>query len=125
MELLGRIFFVSIFLFTAPENFKQEKIQTVAAKGLPMASLLVPVASALAVIGALSVLFGVEARWGAWLIIIFLVPVTLFQHNYWSVTDPMKRRMQYLNFLKNVSLTGGAIFIAVYGSGPLSLDQLF
>ena len=123
--LLGRILFTMIFFTSVPENFTKEKIKSVAANGLPLASVLVPIASVMAFIGASSILLGVEARWGAWLVIIFLVPVTFVQHRFWTIDDAMKRKIQYISFMKNVSIIGGAIFIAVFGSGPLSLDALF
>ena len=43
-------------------------------------------------------------------------------HNFWTVTDPMMRQMQMIMFMKNVSMLGGALFIAQYGAGPWSLD---
>ena len=123
--LIARVFFVYIFFHSAPGNFKPEKAKAAAANGLPLASLLVPFATVLSLVGATSILFGIEARWGAWLIIIFLIPVTLIQHKFWTIDDPLKRRMQYINFMKNISIIGGALFIAVYGTGPLSIDALF
>jgi uncharacterized membrane protein YphA (DoxX/SURF4 family) len=44
-------------------------------------------------------------------------------HNFWTVADPMARQMQYLNFIKNVSILGAALMIAYFGSGPLSIDK--
>ena len=123
--LLARIFFVYIFFYSAPENFKPEKAKAAAANGLPFASLLVPLASVIALAGAISILLGIEARWGAWLIILFLVPVTLVQHKFWTIDDAVKQRMQRLNFLKNIAMIGGALYIAVFGSGRFSLDVLF
>src|SRR5580765_8371463 len=96
--LVARIFFVYIFFYSAPGNFKPEKAKAVAVNGLPFASLLVPLSTIIALAGATSILLGIEARWGAWLIIIFLVPVTLVQHKFWTIDDPTKRRMQHLNF---------------------------
>jgi len=123
--LLGRILFILIFFISVPENFTQEKIKSAAANGLPFAQVLVPLGSIVALIGAASVLLGIEAKWGAWLTIIFLIPVTLVQHKFWAIDDPSKRKMQYISFMKNISIMGGALFIAVFGSGPLSLDMLF
>ena len=123
--LLGRILFTSIFFATLPTNFNQQKIKGAEANGLPMASLLVPLSSIMAFIGAASVLFGIYGRYGAWLLIIFLLPVSFVQHKFWVIEDPMKRRMQYINFMKNLGLIGGALFIAAYGTGALSVDVLF
>lgn len=52
----------------------------------------------------------------------FLVPVTLMLHDFWSVTDPMLRQMQLAMFLENVGLIGGALLFAVHGAGAYSLD---
>jgi len=39
------------------------------------------------------------------------------------MTDPMMAQMQQAHFLKNVGLLGGALLIAYFGAGPLSLDD--
>ncbi|PYO38913.1 MAG: DoxX family protein, partial [Gemmatimonadetes bacterium] len=62
------------------------------------------------------------AKIGAWLLVLFQVPVTLMMHNFWAVTDPMMRGIQIAMFMKNISMLGGALLIAYFGSGPLSLD---
>ena len=123
--LLGRILFTLIFFASLPGNFNKEKSSSAAANGLPFASLLVPASSVMAYIGSTSVLLGIYGRYGACLLIIFLIPVSLVQHKFWTIADPMKRRMQYINFLKNIGLVGGALYIVAYGTGSLSLDALF
>src|SRR6516165_1475326 len=70
----------------------------------------------------LSVLLGYRARLGAWLVILFLVPVTIMFHNFWAVRDPMMAQIQQGFFLANLSRLGGALLIAHFGAGPFSLD---
>jgi putative oxidoreductase len=65
---------------------------------------------------------GYRAKIGAWLLVLFLVPVTLMMHNFWAVKDPMMARIQMAMFLKNVTMLGGALLISQFGAGPLSLD---
>lgn len=65
---------------------------------------------------------GYKARWGAWLLVAFLVPVTVMVHRFWGLADPQAAMMQQVNFMKNLSLLGGALLICHFGSGPLSLD---
>ena len=72
--------------------------------------------------GGLSVALGYKARYGAWLLVLFLVPVTIMLHNFWAVTDPMMSRMQQVMFMKNLTMIGGALLISYFGAGPLSLD---
>jgi len=92
------------------------------ASRVPAPGVLVPIAGLIALAGALSVLLGYRAKQGAWLLVVFLIPVTLYMHKFWGLTDPMMVQMQQAHFLKNVGLLGGALLIAYFGSGPLSLD---
>jgi putative oxidoreductase len=123
LVLVGRAAFAAIFIFTIAGHFKPETIAYAASAGVPLAGFAVPAAGILALLGGLSVLFGYHARVGAWLIIVFLVPVTLALHAFWAVADPMGRQMQLAMFLKNVSILGGALLIAHFGAGPVSLDE--
>jgi len=56
--------------------------------------------------------------------VVFLVPVTLMMHNFWSVSDPMTLQIEKAMFLKNVAMLGGALVISYFGADPLSLDAL-
>jgi putative oxidoreductase len=67
-------------------------------------------------------LLGYRAKLGAWLIALFLVPVTLVMHKFWTVQDPTMAQLQMILFMKNVSMLGGALLISQFGAGPFSLD---
>jgi len=122
LVLLGRICFAAIFILAAPGHFKAQEIAYAANAGVPLASLAVPVAGLIALAGGLSVAFGYRAKIGAWLLVLFLVPVTLTMHNFWTVTDPTMAQLQMAMFMKNVGLMGGALLLSYFGAGPLSLD---
>jgi len=76
----------------------------------------------LAIAGGLSILLGYRAKLGAWLIVLFLIPVTLMMHKFWTVHDPMMAQIQMILFMKNVAMLGGALLISQFGAGPFSLD---
>jgi putative oxidoreductase len=122
LALLGRFLFVLIFLMSGPRHFLSQTIAYAAAQGVPLASIAVPFSGVLAIAGALSILLGYRARIGAWFIILFLVGVTPMMHKFWAVADPMMYQMQFVMFMKNVSMLGGALFISQLGAGPWSLD---
>ena len=122
LVLLGRFLFVLIFLMSAPMHFSPQIIAFAAAKGVPLASIAVPVSGVIALGGGLSILLGYRAKIGAWLLVLFLVAVTPLMHNFWTVADPMMRQMDFANFMKNVSMAGAALFITQFGAGPWSLD---
>jgi len=121
--LAGRILFALIFLMSGPGHFSAATIGFAASKGVPMASFLVPFSGIIEIIGGLSILFGYKAKWGALLLIVFLIPVTFTLHAFWNVTDPMMRQMDMAAFMKNISMLGAALMISYFGAGPVSIDN--
>lgn len=119
---LARLLFVLIFIMSGPRHFLSQTIAYAASQGVPMASIAVPFSGVLAFVGGLSIVLGYRAKLGAWLIVLFLVGVTPMIHKFWVVTDPMMYQMQFVMFMKNVSMLGGALLITQFGSGPWSLD---
>jgi putative oxidoreductase len=120
--LLGRFCFVLIFLMAGLSHFSNQTIAFAASQGVPFPSIAVPLAGVLALAGGLSILLGYRAKVGAWLIVLFLVPVTFMMHNFWVVKDPTMEQIQMVMFMKNVAMLGGALLISQFGAGPLSLD---
>lgn len=120
--LAGRFLFAAIFLMTGYNHLQPGPVAYAAQAGVPFPELLVPASGLLAFAGALSILTGYRAKIGAWLIVAFLVPVTFSLHAFWAVTDPGMQQMQMAMFMKNISMLGGALFIAQVGAGPLSFD---
>src|SRR6476661_8085944 len=74
---LGRFLFALIFLMAGANHFNKQTIGYAASQGVPLASIAVPLSGVLAIVGGLSILPGHRARLGAWLIVLFLVPVSL------------------------------------------------
>ena len=109
--LLGRVLFGGYFLFSGLNHFIGLNAMAgyAATKGVPMPHLAVAFSGALLVLGGLSILLGFLPRVGLTLIVLFLVPVTLVMHNFWTVGDPQARMLEMTNFLKNVGLLGGTL----------------
>jgi putative oxidoreductase len=120
--VLGRFWFALIFLMAGANHFNKQTIGYAASQGVPLASVAVPLSGVLAIVGGLSILLGYRARLGGWLLVLFLVPVTLMMHKFWTVQDPMMAQIQMILFMKNVSMLGGALLISQFGAGPFSLD---
>jgi len=120
---VGRALFALIFITSVFGHFSRGAIDAASAHGVPLATLAVPASGILALLGGLSILLGYRARFGAFLIVVFLVPVTLVMHKFWGLADPQMAMMQKAMFMKNVSMIGGALVLMYYGSGPYSLDD--
>jgi len=82
---------------------------------------LLAIATALEVLGAISLILGLKARWGAAALLVFLVPVTLVFHNFWAV-PAQEQQMEMVNFMKNLSIAGGLLIVLGRGAGAFSVD---
>jgi putative oxidoreductase len=79
-------------------------------------------ATGVEIVGGLCVLLGVKARLGALALFLFLIPVTLTFHNFWTYPDPKEYQQNMILFMHNLTLMGGLLLVMTYGSGPLSID---
>ena len=118
--LVGRILLVLIFL-----NSGMGKIgnfvgtaQYMAKFGMPYPHFFLVGAIFFELVGSITVILGYFTRFGAFLLIIFLIPTTLIFHN--NFADPMQK----IQFMKNVSMFGGCLVLFSAGAGRLSLDYL-
>jgi len=120
---LGRVLFALIFITAAPRHFTHEGIQHAADLGVPAAAVLVPLSGVMALAGGISVAAGLRARWGAWTLAAFLVPVTLWMHAFWKLSSAEAVHIQQAMFAKNISMLGAALLISQFGAGPFSIDD--
>jgi putative oxidoreductase len=82
------------------------------------------VAALLTELGAgLSLLLGYKARLGALILFLFLIPVTLTFHNWWTYADPKEQQVNMFFFMHNLTLMGGLLWVMTFGPGPLSIDR--
>jgi putative oxidoreductase len=121
--LIGRILYSAIFIAAALGHFSQDTIQFATDQGMPLAPIFVPLMGILSFLGGLSILIGFKARYGAWLLVIFLLPATFLMHQFWNVQDVMENGIQKAMFLKNLSMLGAALLLTHFGSGPMSVDK--
>ena len=122
VTLAGRFFYSLIFIVAPVSHFTAGAVGYATQKGVPLPGALVPISGVIAFAGGLSVLLGYRAKLGAWLLVVFLVPVTLMIHAFWTVQDPMMYQLERAMFMKNLALLGTALLISQFGAGPLSLD---
>jgi putative oxidoreductase len=94
----------------------------VAASGLPWPTLLHLVTVALQLGAGFSLLVGIEARLGALLLCLFLVPVTVMYHPFWkhSGADLVAEAD---HFLLNFALIGGLSMVIAFGGGRITVVE--
>jgi putative oxidoreductase len=121
--LLGRLLLCAIFFESAYGKLTGWEPTRLAmeARGMPATSIGLPVAAAAEVAGAVLLVLGYRARLGAIILLVFLIPATLYFHNFWTYPAEQARG-QMIHFMKNLAIMGGLLTLAAHGPGRWSLD---
>ena len=120
-SLIGRILLVLIFLNSGLNkigNF-DGTAQYMTNQGMPSAAYFLFAAIIIELVGSITVILGYSTRFGALLLLIFLIPATIIFHT--NFDDPI----QIIMLMKNVSMFGGCLILFAMGPGRFSLDYLF
>ena len=122
--LVGRALLSSIFIISGWGKITgfSGTAAYMASKGMPIPDVLLVAAIIIELGGGLMVLLGWKARWAALAIFLFVIPTTLIFHAFWAV-DAAQVQNQMINFMKNIAIMGGMLYVVAYGSGPCSLDK--
>ena len=115
--LLAQIFIVSgigkIGGFAGTAGF-------MAGAGLPFAPVLLTLTIAPELGGGILLVLGWQARWVAAAFFGFTFLTAMIFHPFWN-SDPASIFGQMNNFMKNLAIMGGMLYVVVHGPGPLSL----
>ncbi|GBG15750.1 putative oxidoreductase [Novimethylophilus kurashikiensis] len=122
--LVGRILIALIFVWSGFGKIVgfEATVGYIASKGLPLPQLGTIAAILVELGGGLMLIFGFKARCAAAAMFVFTAMAALIFHDFWAV-PPEQALNQMIHFMKNVSMMGGLLFVVVYGSGPLSLEN--
>ena len=85
---------------------------------LPDDELVVRGNAALQVVCGTMLALGRAQRLSALLLAGSLIPVTLAGHSYWAVEDPAARKIQRIQFHKNLAMIGGLLFAVLDEPSP-------
>ena len=124
--LLGRVLLGGIFVVSG-----YGKVTGVAAfsaslerRGVPAASVLGLIGACVEFFGGLAIVFGIEVRYAAALMVAFVIVATLISHRFWEFQGEV-RTAQTTNFSKNVAIGGGFIILLAAGGGRLALERIW
>lgn len=116
--LIGRFMFTLIFFASGITHFTDMAgYVRLMHESIPFREFWVLISGVVELAGAGMILFNRHARLGAWLIVLFLVPVTITVHGVEMVIaeEERMRAIQLSFFLKGIAMTGGALLITQLG----------
>lgn len=122
--LAGRILLALIFVLSGFGKITgfEGTVGYIASKGLPLPQLAAIGALTIELVGGILLIVGWQARWAATAIFLFLIPTSLIFHPFWAV-EAAQQEMQQINFMKNLAIMGGMLYVMAFGAGPLSIDN--
>lgn len=128
VSILGRLCLCTIFIMSAVGNKIPQfngVVGYMKANGMTlMPEAMLVGAIIFLLVGSAMVVSGYQARFGAFLLLIFLLLATFFFHDFWNPRHGDQAQMQMIQAMKNLGLMGAMLFIMANGSGAGSLDRV-
>jgi putative oxidoreductase len=117
-SLVGRVLISAIFLLSGLSKIAASAatIGYISSAGLPLPQAGLAIAVVVEVVGSIALIAGFQTRWAAAILAVFTIVAALVFHNNFA------DQSQFINFFKNVSITGGLLQIIAFGAGRFSLD---
>ncbi|MGB6555159.1 MAG: DoxX family membrane protein [Candidatus Binataceae bacterium] len=116
--ITARILFTLIFFLSGVTHFTaMQSYAGLMPAAIPWRPFWVIISAIVELVGAAMVLFNYRPRLGGWLLVLFLVPVTIVVHGTAMLTlaDPVMRAVNASMFLKGLALIACALFITQFG----------
>jgi len=123
LALVGRILLGIFFVMSGFEKITgfQGTVGYIAAAGLPLPQIVAVLTILIELGGGLLLVFGLFTSWAALALAAFTLAAALIFHQFWSAPEA-QHMSQFINFWKNVTITGGMLVLAAFGPGSISLD---
>ena len=120
LTLTARVLFTLVFFLSGVTHFTDvPRYVALMPDSIPFREFWVLVSGVVELAGAGMVLANWRPRLGAWLIVLFLIPVTVTVHGYemlYAEGEAM-RAIQQASFLKGFALIGAALLVTQLGAG--------
>jgi len=126
IDLTARIFIAIMFYYEAFDSFLyfDDTKRTMSIYGLTWKQdFLLGSVIVFLIIGATLVLMGYYSRFGAFLLLVYLVPTTFIVYSFWN-DPPDIQRVQMINFMKNLAIIGGLLLLTIHKPGKYSIKRL-
>ncbi len=121
--LIGRILIALIFVWSGFGKITgfEGTVGYITSKGLPLPELAAIGAIIVELGGGILLILGWKTRWAAAALFVFTAMAAFLFHNFWAM-PPEQAQSQMIQFMKNISMMGGLLFVVTHGSGALSVD---
>ncbi|MEX5364442.1 DoxX family protein [Pseudomonas guariconensis] len=122
--LLARVLLMILFILSGWSKLTgfEGTVNYMSSLGAPAPMLAAAIAVIMEFAVGILLILGFYTRPLAFLFALFVLGTALIGHPYWNMVDP-ERSANMTQFLKNMSIVGGLLLLAMSGAGRFSLDR--
>jgi putative oxidoreductase len=123
--LAGRILLGLYFILPGVQkitNFEGMS-QYMAAHNVPMVSVLLVVTIIIQLGAGAAIIAGYKGKVAAFILAGLTLVISIYMHNFWAMEESVARGHEMQNFIKNMAIMAGLLFVAALGTGKFSLDN--
>jgi putative oxidoreductase len=128
LPVLSRLCVAALFAWSGASKLSDPSLAAsrIAARDLPVPTLLAVGAGLLEVLGAAALVLGFRARSASLLLVVYVIAATYLFHYVPAPSGLLQgllpARMEMVHAMKNLAILGGLLGIAAHGPGPLSME---
>lgn len=125
--LLARIMLALIFVWAGVGKFLawDSSAAYMASKGMTAIPLFLGAAALIELLGGIALILGFKTRVAAFILFLFLIPVSFIFHDFWNLVDDKERVEQLIHFLSNIAIMGGLLALITVGPGSWAIDKKY
>jgi putative oxidoreductase len=118
-EIVGRALIAYLFVWTGIYNWSRpERVkfntEHLRGRGVPFPSFVLHAAFVWQIVGGTMILLDIETKIAIVMLLIFTALAEILFHNYWDMTDPLRRMYHRLIFLNNCGVMGGLVLFYLH-----------
>ncbi|MBK8514985.1 MAG: DoxX family protein [Saprospiraceae bacterium] len=125
-ELLARIWIAFVFIYEALDSlvFFSKTQATMTTYGIVwQQDFILYCIIFILLLGGILVLIGYFANFGATLLLLYWLPMTLIVYSFWDDPADLKR-LHAIYFMRNLAICGGLLLLIANGAGKYSIKRL-
>jgi uncharacterized membrane protein YphA (DoxX/SURF4 family) len=121
--LIGRVIIGVIFILAGFQKIVnwQPTVNAVENLGVSVPHIFVLVALTLELLGGVFLILGYKTRFGAFLLVLMIVPATLLFHSFWNASEA-DYKDAFDAFIRNMFYFAALLIISAFGAGKYSID---
>ena len=93
------------------------------AHDVPLIPFLLPLTILIQLSTGAALIVGYKGKIAAFLLAGLTLVISIFMHDFWGMEEGVARMHEMQNFIKNMAIMAGLLFVVAQGTGKFSIDN--